>query len=95
MKSYTNLWKSLIALLATFVAIVACTGSNSTIPTTSPNDVATVVAATMQAIQAQATPTSIPPTSTVVPTPTIPLLPPTPVLPNATRTQFCAERNIR
>ena len=59
MKSYINLWKPFIALLAIFVAIAACTGSNSAIPSTSPNDVATIVAATMEAIQAQATPTSI------------------------------------
>ena len=46
------LWKPFFASLAIFIAIVACSGSNSAIPTTSPNEVATVVAATMEAIQA-------------------------------------------
>ena len=93
MKSYIHLWKPFIALLAIFVAIVACTGSNSAIPTTSPNDVATVVAATMGAIQAQATPTAMPPTASPTPaaSPTISLLAPTPVLPNATRINFLTD----
>ena len=89
MKSFFNLWKLFIALLATFVAIAACSGSNSAISTTSPNDIATVVAATMEAIQAQATPTSMPPIA--VPSPTFPLLPPTPILPAATRINFLAD----
>ncbi len=91
MKSYINLWKPFIALLAIFVAIAACTGSNSAIPSPAPNAVATIVAATMAAIQAQATPTAIPPTASPTPpaaSPTAPLLPPTPVLPAATRINF-------
>ena len=86
------LWKPFVALIAIFVAIAACTGSNSTTPTPSPNDVATVVAATMEAIQAQATPTAIPPTPlpSAVASPTIALLPPTPVLPAATRLNLVA-----
>ncbi len=93
MKSYIILWKLIIALLAIFVAIAACTGSNSAIPTTSPHDVATVVAATMEAIQAQATPTSLPPTVSPTPaaSPTISFLAPTPVLPAATRINFLAD----
>jgi hypothetical protein len=85
------LWKPFFASLAIFIAIVACSGSNSAIPTTSPNEVATVVAATMEAIQVQATPTvsAIPPTA--LPSPTISLLPPTPVLPAATRINFLAD----
>jgi hypothetical protein len=92
-KSYKNLWKPLLALLAIFVAFVACTGSNSAIPTASPNDVATVVAATMAAIHAQATPTALSPTAlpTPVASPTISLLAPTPVLPAATRINFLAD----
>jgi hypothetical protein len=92
-KSYINLWKPFMALLTIFIAIAACTGSNSAIPTTSPNDVATVVAATMQAIQAQATPTALTPTTlpTIITSPTAPLLPPTPVLPAATRINFLAD----
>ncbi|HUI90171.1 MAG TPA: hypothetical protein VLX61_15740 [Anaerolineales bacterium] len=90
MKSYpTNLWKPVVALLGIFAAVAACTGSNSAIPSPSPNDVATVVAATMEAIQAQATPTS--PAPTIAPSPTAPLLPPAPVLPAATRLSFVAE----
>ena len=81
--------KTLMALIAIVVAGIACTGTNSAIPTTSPNDVATVVAATMEAIQSQATPTIIPPTA--VSSPTISLLPPTPVLPAATRINFLAD----
>lgn len=82
-------WKLLPALLAIFAAITACAGSNSTIPSPSPNDVATVVAATMQALQPpQATPTLPPPT--IAPTATFPLLPPTPVLPTATRINFAS-----
>jgi len=88
MKSYINLWRPFIALLAIFVAMAACAGSNSAIPTTSPNDVATVVAATLEAIQAQATPTTIPLSPTPAASPTAPLLPPTPVLPAATRINF-------
>jgi len=94
MKSYINLWKPFIALLAIFVAIAACTGSNSAIPSPAPNDVATVVAATMEAIQAQTTPTAMPPTGSPTPpaaSPTAPLLPPTPVLPAATRINFLAD----
>ena len=86
------LWKPFIALLAIFIAIAACTGSNSAIPSPAPNDVATVVAATMQAIQAQATPTALPPTATpITASATPPLLPPTPVLPAATRINFLAD----
>ena len=77
MKSYIHLWKPFIALVATVVAIAACTGSNSMIPTTSPNDVATVVAATMEAMQSQAIPTATAIPMTLVPSPTISLLPPT------------------
>jgi hypothetical protein len=88
MKPFITHWKPLIAALVIFIAIAACGGSNSTLPTPSANDVATVVAATMQAIQSQATPTSIPPTSTIYPTATFPPLPPTPVLPNATRLYY-------
>jgi len=94
MKSYINLWKPFIALLAIFVAIAACTGPNSAIPSPAPNDVATIVAATMQAIQAQASPTAIPPTASPTPlaaSPTAPLLPPTPVLPAATRINFLTD----
>ena len=93
MKSYINLWKPFLALLATLFAIIACTGSNSAIPTASPNDVATVVAATMAAIQAQATPTVMPPTASpsLTASPTISLLAPTPVLPAATRINFLAD----
>lgn len=82
------LWKPFIALLAIFIGVVACTGSNSAIPSPSPNDVGTVVAATMEAILAQATPTSRP--TTAAPTPTTALLPPSPVLPAATRINFLA-----
>jgi hypothetical protein len=82
-------WKALIAFLIIFAAIAACSGSNSAIPSPSPNDVATVVAATMQALQSpQATPTIAPPT--IAPTATFPLLPPTPVLPFATRINFAS-----
>ncbi|HUH95751.1 MAG TPA: hypothetical protein VLZ89_00215 [Anaerolineales bacterium] len=81
--------KPLIALIAIFVGIAACTGSTSAVPTTSPVQVATVVAATMEAIHAQATPTAI--AATLVPSPTPPLLPPTPVLPAATRINFLAD----
>jgi hypothetical protein len=82
-------WKLLLALLAIFAAIAACAGSNSAIPSPSPNDVATVVAATMQALKPpQATPTLAPPT--IAPTATFPLLPPTPVLPVATRINFAS-----
>ena len=93
MKSYNNLWTPFIALLVIFIAIAACTGSNSAVPTTSPNDVATVVAATMEAIQAQATPTILPATASPTPvaSPTVSLLPPTPVLPTATRINFLAD----
>jgi hypothetical protein len=94
MKSYLNLWKPFIALLAIFTAMAACTGSNSAIPSPAPNAVATVVAATMEAIQAQATLTAIPPTAsptTPAASPTAPLLPPTPVLPAATRINFLAD----
>ncbi|MGA7194172.1 MAG: hypothetical protein WBW94_11110 [Anaerolineales bacterium] len=85
------LWKPFFASLAIFIAIVACSGSNSAIPTTSPNEVATVVAATMEAIQLQATPTAsaIPPTP--IPSPTISLLPPTSILPAAIRINFLAD----
>jgi hypothetical protein len=80
--------KLLVAFLVIFMAIAACSGSNSAIPSPSPNDVATVVAATMQALQPpQATPTLVPP-PTIAPTATFPLLPPTPVLPAATRINF-------
>jgi len=91
MKSSINLWKPFIALLAIFVAMVACTGSNSAIPSPAPNAVATVVASTLEAIQAQATPTATSPTAAPTPpaaSPTAPLLPPTPVLPAATRINF-------
>ena len=94
MKSSINLWKPFIALLAIFVAIAACTGSNSAIPSPAPNAVATVVAATMEAIQAQATPTALTPTASPTPpaaSPTAPLLPPTPVLPAATRINFLTD----
>ena len=92
MKSQANLGKPFIFILSILIAIIACTGSNSAVPTTSPADVATVVAATMQAIQAQATPTSNPPTPTASPapaaSPTISLAPPTQVRPAATRINF-------
>ena len=92
MKSQSNLWKPFISLLSIFIAIAACTGSNNAVPTTSPADVATVVAATMEAIQAQVTPTSNPPTPTASPapaaSPTLSLVPPTSVLPAATRINF-------
>lgn len=81
----------LISALAVLLITVACIGSAApTVPTASPNDIATVVAATMQAITPQNTPTSVPPT-TVPPTPvppTLPVIAPTPVLPNATRINF-------
>ncbi len=90
MKSQVHLWKPLISLLSIFIAIAACTGSSSAIPTTSPADVATVVAATMQAIQVQTTPTSSPPTASPAPTasPTISPLPATAALAGATRINF-------
>jgi len=74
------LWKPIIALIAIFAALAACTGSNSVIPSPSVNDVATVVAATMETMQAQAAPTSIPPTplpfATALPTASpLPLMP--------------------
>ncbi len=86
------LWKPFFALIAIFVAVAACTGSNSATPSPSPNDVATVVAATMESIRAQATPTSIQPTPlpSAVASPTMALPPPTPVLPAATRLNFVA-----
>src|SRR5271169_4732889 len=83
------LWKPFLAILAIFIAAAACTGSNSAIPSPSPNEVGTVVAATMEAIQAQATPPSLPPT--VAPSPTTALQPPTPVLPAATRINFLTD----
>jgi hypothetical protein len=86
------LWKPFFALIAIFVAVAACTGSNSATALPSPNDVATVVAATMEAIQAQATPTAISPTPlpSAVASPTISAPPPPPVLPVATRLNFVA-----
>ncbi len=81
----------LVSALVVLLITVACVGSAApSVPTTSPNDVATVVAATMQAITPQNTPTSIPATAippTLVP-PTLPVVAPTPVLPNATRINF-------
>ncbi len=84
-----NIW---ISALVVFILTVACVGS--AVPSTStpsPNDVATVVAATMQAITPQNTPTSIPATTADSPTavpPTLPVVAPSPVLPNATRINF-------
>ena len=90
MRTFISLWKPFIALLVIFMAIAACTGTNSAVPTTSPADVATVVAATMAAVQAQASPTVLPPTASPSPaaSPTISLIPATPILPAATRINF-------
>ena len=86
-----QLW---ISTLAVILLTVACVGSAApSVPTASPNDVATVVAATMEAISPQSTPTSVPATASNPPTPippTFPVVPPTPVLPNATRINFLA-----
>lgn len=87
------IWKPLMAALALFIAIAACSGSNSAIPTTSPNEVATVVAATMEAIHAQASPISMPSTyePAITATSIASLLPPTPILPAATRINFLTD----
>ena len=86
------LWKPFIAWIAIFVAVAACRSSNSAVPSPALNDVETVVAATMEAMHAQVTPTSIPPTPlpSAVASPTMALLPPSPVLPVATRLNFVA-----
>ncbi len=82
-----------VSALAVLLVTAACVGSASpAIPTTSANAVATVVAATMQAISALATPTSQPPTAPPpTATATVAALPPTPVLPSATRINFLAD----
>ncbi|MGA7192679.1 MAG: hypothetical protein WBW94_03540 [Anaerolineales bacterium] len=80
------LWKPFIVLVVILAVIAACSSPNTAVPSPALNDVATVVAATMEAIQVQATPTAISPT--VIPSPTLSPLPPTPVLPAATRLTF-------
>ncbi len=80
-----------ISALAVLFLTAACIGTSApAAPTLSSNEVATVVAATMQAIPPQNTPTTAP-AATASPTP-IPPTPtfsaPTPVLPNATRINF-------
>jgi hypothetical protein len=87
------LLRPVVGLAAILIATTACLGSEPAVPTTSPNAVGTVVAATIFALTQQAalnTPTSIPATKappTPIP-PTFPPVGPTPVLPNATRINF-------
>lgn len=78
-----------IVLTAILAATMACVGSGTAVPTTSPDEVATVVAATMHAITPLASPTAVPPTF-APPTlpPTFPPIPPTQSLPAATRINF-------
>ena len=80
-----------ISALAVLVLTVACVGlAAPSAPTASPNDIATVVAATMQAITPQNTPAPIPATA-IPPTPAptnLPAIAPTPVPPAATRINF-------
>ncbi|HUH95910.1 MAG TPA: hypothetical protein VLZ89_01035 [Anaerolineales bacterium] len=77
--------RSIVALIAIFVALAACTGSNSIIPSPALNH-----APTVEAVQVQGTATSIPPTplpaATATPTASPP--PPLPVPPAATRLNF-------
>ncbi len=74
------------------LANLACAGSMVTsVPTSSPNEIATVVAATMQYLNSLATPTVQPAAAspTAIPaTATLSSFPPTAVLPNATRINF-------
>jgi hypothetical protein len=85
------LWRSLVALIALGLASTACAGAATPAPP-SPNDVATVVQATLEALQPAATATAQPP-SAVPPTitATIPPLPPTIAVPAATRLSFVAD----
>ncbi len=90
MKSQKQLLSAAIAVL---LSVTACVSSAyPTLPSPSANEVGTVVAATMQALSALATPTSLPPTAAQItqlaPTATFPVLPPTAVLPAATRINF-------
>ncbi len=96
----SNLTKLTLVLTAILMVTVACIGSAQTVPTSSPDEISTVVQATIMAYTEQAafnTPapaaaqaTSIPPTAvppTAVP-PTIPVIAPTQPLPAATRINF-------
>lgn len=88
-----HLLRPIIGLIALSILTTACTGSAPSIPTASPNQVGTVVAATIFAITQQAAlnaPTAIPATAippTSIP-PTLPPVAPTQVLPAATRINF-------
>lgn len=78
-----------IVLIAILAVTMACVGFAPAVPTASPDEVATVVAATLRAITPPASPTAVPPTL-ALPTlpPTLPAAPPTQSLPPATRINF-------
>lgn len=82
-----------ISVLAVFMFTTACLGSAAPVlPTASPNDVSTVVAATMQGLTAQASPTAGSPTA--VPSPVPPTFPPPTAavsLPAASRISFLSD----
>jgi hypothetical protein len=91
MRNSMPIW---IAATAATLMAVACGGT--AIPSTSPEAVSTIVAATLSAITPAASPTTPPPTA-VLPTvppppsavpPTVPVVAPTIVLPGATRINF-------
>lgn len=86
----------IIALLALTGALLACRASAQ--PTPPAGEVQSIVSETMQALTPQASPTSIPPTATLIPPTLVPstatslpptsLPAPTPILPGATRINF-------
>jgi hypothetical protein len=79
--------KPLIAIAVLVFTTSACAGSAPASP--SPNDVATVVQATIEALQSLATPTALAPTAVPATfTATIPPVPPTPILPAAVRLSY-------
>ncbi len=82
--------KILIGAMVVLFATAACLGSAApSLPTLSPNELATVVAATMQVIQPPNSPTPLPPTIPPTPIPpTFPVVAPTAVMPSATRINF-------
>ncbi|HEX2698202.1 MAG TPA: hypothetical protein VHM28_10880 [Anaerolineales bacterium] len=88
-----SILRPIIAIISLALLTTACIGSAPSVPTASPNEVGTVVAATIFALTQKAalnTPTAIPATA-VPPTPvppTFPPLPPTQILPAATRINF-------
>ncbi len=84
-----------LLVFASFLLLVSLACASSAypaVPTLSSNEVATVVAATMEFLNSQATPIPPPtlePTATaILPTSTLSSLPPTAILPNATRINF-------